>query len=120
MQLLETTKLLNDFFGKITNSFIEDCVPISQTFPYLTYSLNIQEFSREGILQVRIWDESSSVNNIIELGDKLEQLIGENGVILQGEQGYIWLYKGIPFMQIEPTYEDKIKSIYILLRYRNM
>ena len=120
MNITSTTKTLKTFFDQVAPSYVEDCAPIGADFPYLVYSLSTQEFTREGIIQVRIFSQSRSIEEVATLTDELEALIGEAGTVLDNGRGYLWLYKGIPFAQIEPTYEDNLKGMYIILRYRNV
>lgn len=120
MNITSTAKTLNRFFNQVATSWLEDNVPTGATFPYITYSLASEAFGEEGVLQVRIWTQSRSIQEACALTDKLEGLITEGGTVLENGNGYLWLYKGSPFAQLEPTTEEDIKAMYIVLGYRNI
>lgn len=111
-------KVINSFLNKITTAFLENSVPTGTPYPYITYSLSSEDFGEEGLIQVRIWTKSTSVLQVADLTDKLEELIGHEGITLNLEDGNIWLYKGSPFAQFVTDEDINIKSVYIVLNYR--
>lgn len=120
MNITNTTKVLKKFFDGFAPSWLENCVPPNTPTPYATFTLNNEMFDHEGLIQLRFFDESTSIEKICGLTDKVEEAIGHGGKLLQGPNGAIWLYKGSPFAQIEPTEEEHLRVMYINLRYRNM
>ena len=119
MNLINTAKTLKEFFNQFAPAWLEDSVPVGIQTPYCAYTLTTEAFDKEGLIQVHFYHESPSVAKVIELADKLGDAIGPAGTLLKGEGGGIWLYKGEPFAQLEPTGEENLKAVYITLTYRN-
>ena len=122
MNLLSTNKTIYDFLSDTlgVDVWVEDSVPINSKFPYTTFTLANEAFTTEGLIQVRVFTENRSIKEVVGLSDKLEKAIGEAGTLLRNGRGYIWLYKGSPFAQLEPTLEENLKTVYINLLYRNV
>lgn len=120
MNITTTTKLLKTFFDGFAPSYLENCVPPGTATPYATFTLNNEKFGHEGLIQLRIFDESTSIENICSLTDRVEEAIGHGGKLINGPNGVIWIYKGSPFAQVEPQQEENLKVMYINLIYRNM
>ena len=122
MNLINTNQTIYKFLEQTLGVpvWVEDSVPINAKFPYGVFTLNNEAFTMEGLLQVRIFTEERSVKPVVDLADKLSAAVGEGGALLRNGNGYIWLYKGSPFAQLEPTLEEGLKAVYINLLYRNV
>lgn len=120
MNIIENSKTLTRFLKQFAPIWVEDCVPVGTSFPYGTYTLSNEEFGGEGIIQVRFFSESTSLEEVATIVSNLERAIGEAGVLLRNGNGYLWVYKGSPFVQIEPTGEDNLRAMYVVLSYRNV
>lgn len=80
---------------------------------YIEYSADIGNFNKEFIQPITIYSQSTSYNNIMNIVDEIEDLIGENGLKISDNWGYIIIYKGTPFYQDKPDEDDNIRAGYV-------
>lgn len=112
-KLSNISNTLYDYFNEFgVNGFLEKAPP-NTPFPYLTYTLSYSENYADNLIQVRIWDKSSSVVKVVELADDIGDNIGDGRTIKGLEGGTLWLKKGEPFAQFVPEEDITIKSIYL-------
>lgn len=111
-------KSIYSFFSPIAPAFLENSVPSGTPFPYITYSLNSEDWFKEGLIQVRIWTKSSSLIQVADLTDKLEDIIGNGITVKLVGGGTIYIYKGSPFAQFVSDDDISIKTVYINLNYK--
>lgn len=92
----------------------EDGEPDVQ-FPYLTYDLPLSAFEQgEVSMTVNLWyrTESEAIPNA--KAAEISAVIGQGGVVLPCDGGYIWLKRGTPFCQsLEDQADRMIKRRYI-------
>lgn len=90
-------------------------VPSEETFPYLTYELNIGGWEDgEVAITVNLWyrTESEAVPNA--KAQEIADAIGLGGVTLPCDGGMIWLKRGSPWCQnLGDTSDAMIKRRYI-------
>lgn len=111
-------KSIYNFLSPIAPAFLENSVPAGTPFPYITYSLNSEDWFNEGLMQVRIWTKSSSLVQVSDLTDKLEDIIGNGIAVKLVGGGTIYIYKGSPFAQFVSDDDISIKTVYINLNYK--
>lgn len=116
MKFTEVAKTLNSYFNQFGNAYLENNVPKDAKRPYITYSLSVTEELEDGLLQVKIYDNSKSIVKVSEITDKISDSIGY-GILEQAETGNIYLRKGSPFAQY--INEDNTElSVYINIVYK--
>lgn len=84
-------------------------------FPYLTYELNTDAFSDNSVsLSCSLWYRSTSWVQANAKAEEISKTIGQSGVILNCDGGYIWIRRGSPFTQsMGDDSDDMIKRKYI-------
>lgn len=95
--------------GSFLPAFLEESVPASTPFPYLTYSLSRNDMFVSGLDQVRVWTRSTSVSQLMGLLESIEEAIPHGGTILDlpNGKGAIALNRGTPFIQRQPMPADE-------------
>lgn len=89
-------------------------VPDNAVFPYITYEAQIDSLDRVLSLTTSVWYRSSSWKGASDKAQEIEQALGNGGVTIPLDLGYLWINKGTPFAQrlTEPN-DDLIKRIVI-------
>lgn len=86
-----------------------------QPTEYIEYSL-VQGNFAEGVIQpITIYTQSTSYKYVMDIVDKIEQAVGESGVKLSGDVGYVWIMKGSPFYQDKPDEDSSVRAGYVNL-----
>ena len=114
MSLTTQAKELSKFFNQFATAYVEDNVPIGSTFPYITYSISSPNFDSQQNTVVRVYSKGSSLVKIFEIADKIAEVITDNGIVINNEEGAIYFTKGSPFCQFLAE-DDDVKSLYINL-----
>lgn len=111
----QTASALYTFFsGFGIPAYVENYVPESQSFPYLTYQLAKPDWNDRKSIFVRIWYRDTSYKSVTEKVDEIEAAIGQ-GVTMPCGDGLIFLTKDATFCQFQPMEEDTIKVAYLSL-----
>lgn len=82
---------------------------------YITYSSDVSNFGTEFIQAITIYSQSTSHNKVMDIVDDIENNIGESGIRLSRDWGYITIKKGSPFYQDKPDEDDTIRAGYVNL-----
>lgn len=82
---------------------------------YITYSADAGNFASEFMQAITIYSTSTSWTYIMDIVDEIETAVGENGIILRKEWGYITIHKGNPFYQDKPDEDDSVRAGYVNL-----
>jgi len=85
---------------------------------YISYSADISNFNTEFIQAITILSKSTSYNNVMTIVDAIESAIGESGVKIEGEWGYMTIYKGTPFYQDKEDEDSSYRAGYVNLLIR--
>lgn len=85
---------------------------------YITYSADAGRFNTDFIQAITVYSKSTSYNNVMTIVDNIEQAIGEGGVKVAGEWGYITIYKGSPFYQDKEDEDSAYRAGYVNLLVR--
>lgn len=97
----ETTKALFNFLNGLGYEvYFDNNIKKGANFPYISISYEVAPCGEDGLIQGRIWDNGNSRAKINSISDKLLKMI-DRGIILKanGENGYIYLTQGSPFIQ---------------------
>lgn len=109
----QTSKALYQFAsGYGWEAFPEYGVPKGAEFPYITYTLQEEQWDTVGMLQMRLWYKGSDYNTINEKVDEISQDI-ESGKEIMTDSGILYIYKGSPWCQIQPSDEKDLKIYYL-------
>lgn len=108
-----------NFLNQFATPYLSNQVPANNqnlnnnlivSYPYLTYNLLVEDYRNTGILQIRLYDKSDNIKTLVNIVDKLDNVI---------DDGYIYnnivLHKGSPFVQDIEQEDLTIKCLYILL-----
>lgn len=85
---------------------------------YIEYSANMGNFNSDFIQAITIYSKSTAYTKVMEIVDKIESAITENGIRVRGNWGYITIYKGSPFYQDKTDEDDTIRAGYVNLLIR--
>lgn len=82
---------------------------------YISYSADTGNFAQQFIQAITINSQSTAWNYVMDIVDAIEKEIGEGGLILRQEWGYIKIEKGNPFYQDKPDEDSSIRAGYVNL-----
>lgn len=82
---------------------------------YIEYSADTGNFAEQFIQSITIYSKSTAYNYVMNIVDAIEKEIGESGLILRQDWGYIKIEKGSPFYQDKPDEDDSIRAGYVNL-----
>ena len=110
-------KALYAWFNEFMPFYRAPSVPDDVIFPYGTYEYVESAFDGgENTMTVNLWFYTTSEAIPDEKAQKLSELIGNGGVTIPCDGGYIWLKRGTPFCQsLRDENDSNIKRRYINL-----
>lgn len=85
---------------------------------YIEYSSDVGNFNSEFIQAITIYTQSTGFSKLMDIADRIENAIKEDGIKVKGDWGYITIRKGSPFYQDKPDEDDTIRAGYINLLIR--
>ena len=85
---------------------------------YITYSVDAGRFNTDFMQSITVFSKSTSYTNIMSIVDEIEDAIGEGGIKLSDDWGYITIYKGSPFYQDKEDEDSAYRAGYINLVVR--
>lgn len=107
---------LKQFFGSFgLEAYPTSAVPKDAQFPYLTYESAVSAFEEgEVSLTVNLWYYTTQESGPNQKAREISKVIGQGGVVLPCDGGYIWLKRGSPFCQsLSDQADPQIKRRYI-------
>ena len=110
------SKFAPTFRSPILSSVFDEQNP--QPNEYIEYSANMDNFNSDFIQAITIYSKSTAYTKVMEIVDKIESTITENGIRISSDWGYITIYKGSPFYQDKPDEDDTIRAGYVNLLIR--
>lgn len=110
------SKFAPTFRSPILSSVFDEQNP--QPNEYIEYSANMDNFNSDFIQAITIYSKSTAYTKVMEIVDKIENTITENGIRVSSDWGYITIYKGSPFYQDKPDEDDTIRAGYVNLLIR--
>lgn len=109
----QTAEALYNFASSFGwDAYPEQSVPNDAELPYITYTLREDDFRVPGLIQMRLWNVSEGYTEINSVVDKIELEV-RDGKKLFTESGIIYLYKGSPWCQFQPSEEPNLKIAYL-------
>lgn len=92
-------------------AYDENSVPDNAALPYITYSLSYDSFGNDVSMSGSVWYRSMSWRSVTEKTAEISEFLGEGGIIIDTDNGHIWIKKGHPFYR--RIGQEEIKRIYI-------
>ncbi len=92
--------VIYDFFNQFMTFYAATSVPEDSIFPYGTYELVVDAWDGgEVSMTVNLWfyTESEAIPNA--KAQQISEAIGDGGVLLPCDGGYVWLKRGSPWCQ---------------------
>lgn len=114
-------KTIFDWLSKFATTFREPLDELlfdkdnPKPFEYITYSSQTGNFAEQFIQAITIYSNSTSYDNVMEIVDNIEEEIGENGIKLTTDWGYLTIHKGNPFYQDKPDEDSSYRAGYVNL-----
>lgn len=68
--------------------------------PYITYSMSVPEWNQKASLYAQVWDRTKSNTRIIQKADQITRAIGDNGIKIPVDGGYLVIWPESPLIQI--------------------
>lgn len=86
------------------------------TEEYIIFSPYVCRFAEQFIQPVIIYSQSTSTyEGVMKIADKIDEIVGEGGIIIGDNDMRVVIYKGSPFYQDNPEQNENIKSGYVNL-----
>ena len=81
-------------------AYDENSVPDNAKLPYITYSVNVGDITSGPVTtQASLWYRSMSWKEITEKSDEIRNRLGIGGVMIEHDDGAIWIKRGNTFAQ---------------------
>lgn len=81
-------------------AYDENSVPDNAKLPYITYSVNVGDITSGPVTtQASIWYRSMSWKEITEKSEEIRNYLGIGGVMIEHDDGAIWIKRGNTFAQ---------------------
>lgn len=110
---MNKTEALYHFYSGFGLQAIEENVLLDSNelmFPFLTYSVSTDGFGSEISLNCSLWYRGTSWISADEKAEEISQYIGQSGILLDFDDGKIWIKRGSPFAQnMSDDSDDLIK-----------
>ena len=91
---------LYSFYSQFGTAYEETHLPKSATLPYLTYSVSTASFGDgDTSLSLSVWTRSTSWALANSIAKQISDTLGLGGVIIDCDDGAVWLKRGTPFAQ---------------------
>ena len=91
---------LYSFYSQFGTAYEETHLPKSATLPYLTYSVSTASFGDGDTSQsLSVWTRSTSWAQANSIAKQISDALGLGGVIIDCDDGAVWLKRGTPFAQ---------------------
>lgn len=110
------TKTLYTFFNVFCPAYVQNSVPTGTQEDYLTYSIDIDDFFIDGVIQINIYTNSKFFLNVTDIADRILEDIGRGKVIdINGERKLYLKPNGTPFQMMVDEENTNFKNGYLVL-----
>ena len=82
---------------------------------YIEYASSTGNFASSYIQAITIYSKSTAYTNVMNIADAIESAVGEKGIILRNEWGYVKIEKGNPFYQDKIDEDSEYRAGYVNL-----
>ena len=91
---------LYSFYSQFGTAYEETHLPKNASLPYLSYSVSTASFGDgDTSLSLSVWTRSTSWALANSIAKKISDTLGLGGVIIDCDDGAVWLKRGAPFAQ---------------------
>ena len=110
---MDKSQAIHSFWsGFGLTAYDENSVPDGTAMPYITYSVTTDAIENTAMLTGSLWYWSSSWEDISKKADDISMAL-KDGVVIELDRGYAYLYRGTPFAQrMSDEADDMVKRIY--------
>lgn len=85
---------------------------------YISFSAEVGNFNTDFIQAITVYSKSTGYDKLMDIVDDIESAIGESGIKVEDEWGFITIYKGSPFYQDKEDEDSSYRAGYINLLVR--
>lgn len=111
--IVDVASTLYAFFsGFGIPAYTTNNVPETAVLPYLTYDFTVGKTLTSAPLGARLWWEGTLPRAMLEKADEIGARIGA-GIQIPCGNGYLWMYKGEPFVQPIADEDERISTLYL-------
>lgn len=113
---MDKAQALHSFWNSFgVPAYDESTVPQDADIPRITYNIATDSLDNVLNLYASLWYRSTSWKDITLKAKEIEKHLGEHGgKVIQLDEGYLWIQKGVPFAQrMSDPDDDMIRRIYI-------
>lgn len=109
---MDKAQSIHDFWSRFSlTAYDENSVPDGAQMPYITYSVTTDSLEYVALLTGSLWYRSTSWEEISQKADEISQAL-KDGIVIELERGYTYLYRGTPFAQrMGDEADDMVKRI---------
>lgn len=109
---MDKAQAIHEFWsGFNLTAYDENSVPDDATMPYITYSVIADVIENTVMLTGSLWYRSTSWEDISRKADEISMAL-KDGIVIELDRGYAYLYRGTPFAQRMGDEDDMVKRIY--------
>lgn len=95
-------------------AYDEGAVPDDAVMPYITYSASADSLDNLVFLSGSVWYRSTSWEEASQKADSISRFIGNGGIILKLNSGYLYITRGTPFARrVQDESDDLVRRIYL-------
>lgn len=95
---MDKAQALNNFWNSFElKAYDATSVPDGEIMPYITYELSTDSFGQQLSQTASLWYRSSSWKDIQQKEMEIADCIGRGGLMIQYNDGAMWLRKGTPW-----------------------
>lgn len=113
--MMDKTQALDQFWNSFGWSAYEvSTVPQDATMPRITYDVMTDNIDRVVNLSASLWCRTTSWKDITLKAKEIEKRLAEHGgEVIKLDNGYMYIYPGMPFIQHGTDPDDAIRRINI-------
>lgn len=109
--------LYSFFSGFGIPAYEENSVPKDAKLPYITYEIQEPDWSETASITASVWYRGSGYAELFSKVDEIEKKIGGGIRVPTRDGGCLYIYKGSPFSQVQPSEKDTIKVAYLQIGF---
>lgn len=89
---------------------------VTPNMPYILYDLYVGGFAEQFIQPVRVFaGQTTDIGEVLDIVDRIDEAVGNGGVLLHGDGINVAIYKGNPFYQSLDSGDETTKAGYVNL-----
>lgn len=110
---MDKVQAINDFWnGFDLKAYDAVSVPDEAQMPYITYEISTDSFGQQLSQTASIWYRSASWKDVQQKEMEIADYIGRGGLMIQYDDGAVWLRKGTPWaMRIVGEGDEYVRRI---------